>query len=129
MPPARRIDFHFHFIPQFYRDAVYEAGGGPAIGRYPDWSPQSPLDVMDANAIEVALVSVAQPGVQFGDPRTGCALARRCNEYAAELKARWPQLGDLQVVTTPAIPRNQMGKIDRLKLREQGIAMMAGAAR
>jgi len=91
MPPPRRIDFHFHFIPQFYRDAVYEAGGGPAIGRYPDWSPQSALDVMDANAIEVALVSVAQPGVQFGDPRKGCALARRCNEYAAELKARWPQ--------------------------------------
>ena len=35
------IDVHFHLIPQFYRDAVYEAGRGPAIGRYPDWSPQN----------------------------------------------------------------------------------------
>ena len=50
-------------------------------------------------------------------------------ELVGKLKARWPQLGELQVVTTAAIPRNQMGKIDRLKLREQGIAMVAGAAR
>ena len=36
---AGMIDVHFHLIPQFYRDAVYEAGSGPAIGRYPDWTP------------------------------------------------------------------------------------------
>ena len=34
---ARRIDVHFHLIPQFYADMVYAAGSGPAIGRYPDW--------------------------------------------------------------------------------------------
>ncbi len=34
-----RIDVHFHMIPQFYADMVYAAGSGPAIGRYPDWSP------------------------------------------------------------------------------------------
>jgi len=31
--------FHFHLIPKFYQDAAYEAGTGPVIGRYPDWSP------------------------------------------------------------------------------------------
>jgi acyl-coenzyme A synthetase/AMP-(fatty) acid ligase len=50
-------------------------------------------------------------------------------ELVGTLKARWPELGELQVVATAAIPRNQMGKIDRPKLREQGIAMVAGAAR
>ena len=50
----------------------------------------------------------------------------RPGELVGKLKARWPQLGELQVVATTAIPRNQMGKIDRLKLREQGIAMAAG---
>ena len=30
---AGMIDVHFHLIPQFYRDAVYEAGTGPEIGR------------------------------------------------------------------------------------------------
>lgn len=95
----RRIDFHFHLVPPFYRDAVYEAGGAPAIGRYPEWSPEMALDVMDANGIEVALLSLAQPGVQFGDPAQASALARRCNAYAAELRARWPRrFGALAVV-------------------------------
>jgi predicted TIM-barrel fold metal-dependent hydrolase len=91
MTSARRIDFHFHLIPKFYQDAAYEAGTGPVIGRYPDWSPERALELMDAHAIEVALTSLAQPGVQFGDPDRACALARRCNEYAAELNARWPK--------------------------------------
>ena len=40
---------------------------------------------MDAAGIDVALTSLAQPGVQFGDPAKAPALARRCNEYASEL--------------------------------------------
>jgi predicted TIM-barrel fold metal-dependent hydrolase len=91
MPSPRRIDVHFHLIPQFYKHAVYEAGGGPAIGRYPEWSPERALELMDASGIEVALTSLAQPGVQFGDRQKSCALARRCNDYAAELNARWPR--------------------------------------
>jgi predicted TIM-barrel fold metal-dependent hydrolase len=87
----RRIDIHFHLIPKFYQDAAYEAGAGPAIGRYPDWSPELALELMDRSGIEVALMSLAQPGVGFGDPGKASALARRCNEYSAELNARWPR--------------------------------------
>jgi predicted TIM-barrel fold metal-dependent hydrolase len=78
---------------------AYEAGAGPAIGRYPPWSPELALDVMDENGIEVALTSLAQPGVQFGDANAAPALARRCNEFAAELSACWPRrFGALAVV-------------------------------
>jgi predicted TIM-barrel fold metal-dependent hydrolase len=91
MGSARRIDFHLHLIPQFYKDAAYGSGAGPAIGRYPDWSPEQALELMDAHGIEVALTSLAQPGVQFGNPDGAHALARRCNDYAAELNARWPR--------------------------------------
>jgi 6-methylsalicylate decarboxylase len=99
MAAARRIDLHFHLIPQFYKDAGYEAGTGPAIGRYPDWSPERALELMDASDIDVALTSLAQPGVQFGDPERAHALARRCNDYAAELRSRWPKrFGGLAVV-------------------------------
>jgi predicted TIM-barrel fold metal-dependent hydrolase len=99
MTLPRRIDIHLHLIPQFYQDAAYEAGAGPAIGRYPDWSPELALDLMDRSGIEVALMSLAQPGVQFGDPKKAAALARRCNDYSAELNARWPQrFGSLAVV-------------------------------
>jgi predicted TIM-barrel fold metal-dependent hydrolase len=90
MASPRRIDVHFHYIPPFYREAVYAAGRGPAIGRYPEWTPQLALDLMDAHGIEVALTSLAQPGVGFGTAADGEALARRCNEHAAELIARWP---------------------------------------
>jgi hypothetical protein len=67
MPSPRRIDVHFHLIPPFYREAVYAAGRGPAIGKYPDWTPQLALELMDACGIEVALTSLAQPGVGFGE--------------------------------------------------------------
>ncbi|HEX9463751.1 MAG TPA: amidohydrolase family protein [Alphaproteobacteria bacterium] len=91
MPSARRIDVHLHVIPPFYKDAVYEAGTGPAVGRYPDWTPELALELMDANDIDYAITSVAQPGVQFTDVPKARALARRCNEYAAELMAKWPK--------------------------------------
>jgi 6-methylsalicylate decarboxylase len=91
MPSPRRIDVHFHHIPPFYSEAVYEAGRGPAIGKYPDWTPELALELMDRHGIEVALTSLAQPGVGFGTAASAQALARRCNEYAADLVARWPR--------------------------------------
>jgi 6-methylsalicylate decarboxylase len=90
VPSPRRIDVHFHLIPPFYRDAVYAAARGPAIGRYPEWTPQLALEVMDRFGIAVAFTSLAQPGVGFDAPASAQALARRCNDYAAELRARWP---------------------------------------
>jgi 6-methylsalicylate decarboxylase len=87
---AGMIDVHFHLIPQFYREAVYEAGTGPAIGRYPAWSPQLALDLMDKHAIALAITSLAQPGVGFLPGEKAASLARRCNDYAAELIGQYP---------------------------------------
>ena len=90
MARTRRIDVHFHIIPQFYQDAVRAAGLGPARrAGYPAYSPELALEVMDANDIEIAITSVAQPGVQFAAPREAGTLARKLNEYAADLIARW----------------------------------------
>ena len=130
MTSARRIDFHFHLIPKFYQDAAYESGTGPVIGRYPEWSPERALDLMDAHGIEVALTSLAQPGVQFGDPTRARALARRCNDYAAELNARWPKrFGAFAVVPLWEI-RDAIEEIgyalDVLKL--QGVCLFASYA-
>jgi predicted TIM-barrel fold metal-dependent hydrolase len=82
---------------------------------------------MDAHSIEVALTSLAQPGVQFGDPNHARALARRCNDYAAELNARWPRrFGAFAVVPMWDI-RGAMDEIgyalDVLKL--QGVCLFA----
>jgi predicted TIM-barrel fold metal-dependent hydrolase len=86
-------------IPDFYRAEVYEAGSGPAIGRYPDWSPEAVLESMDEGGVEVAILSLAQPGVQFCDASRAAALARRCNDYAADIERRWPsRFGGFAVV-------------------------------
>ena len=42
---------------------------------------------MDRSGIELAITSLAQPGVQFADRDAARTLARRCNDYAAELSA------------------------------------------
>ena len=91
MAAARRIDVHLHIIPPFYQDVVREAGLGPARrAGYPPYSPELALEVMDANEIEIGLTSVAQPGVHFAEPAQAKTLARRLNEHASELMARWP---------------------------------------
>jgi 6-methylsalicylate decarboxylase len=88
---AGMIDVHFHLIPQFYRDAVYEAGTGPAIARYPDWTPALALELMDKHGIALAMLSLAQPGVGFLPADKAARFARRCNDYAAELIAQHPK--------------------------------------
>jgi predicted TIM-barrel fold metal-dependent hydrolase len=127
MPSARRIDFHFHLIPPFYQDAVYAAGAGPAIGRYPEWSPERALDLMDANGIEVAITSLAQPGVQFGDATKAPALARRCNEYAATLNARFPRRFGAFAVVPMEDTRAAIDEIDYTLdvLQLQGVCLFA----
>lgn len=127
MSLPRRIDFHVHLIPQFYQDAAYEAGAGPAIGRYPDWSPELALDLMDKSGIEVALLSLAQPGVQFGDPRKALALAQRCNDYSAELNARWPRRFGAFAVVPMWDVGEAVGEIDRAlgALKHQGVCLFA----
>ena len=127
MPSPRRIDFHFHLIPPFYRDAVYAAGAGPALGRYPQWSPERALELMDARGIEVALTSLAQPGVQFADPAKAGALARRCNEFASELGARWPKRFGAFAAVPMADIREAVAEIGYAldQLKHQGVCLFA----
>jgi predicted TIM-barrel fold metal-dependent hydrolase len=123
----RRIDLHVHLIPQFYQDAAYAAGAGPAIGRYPEWSPERALELMDATGIEVALTSLAQPGVQFGEPSRAAALARRCNEFASEMAARWPKrFGAFATVPMWTVDE-AVAEIDYAmgELKHQGVCLFA----
>ena len=127
MPSACRIDVHFHVIPQFYRDAVYAAGSGPAIGRYPEWTPELALELMDRSEIELAITSLAQPGVQFVAAAEARVLARRCNDYAAELGARWPRRFGAFAVVPMHDPGDAVAEIDHVydSLRFAGVCLFA----
>lgn len=91
MPSLRRIDSHLHIVPPFYEAAALAAGAVPTRGKFPKWSPRLGLELMDANDIEVGITSVSFPGVHFLPPGKARRLARRCNEYSAELNERWPR--------------------------------------
>ncbi|MBX6319566.1 amidohydrolase family protein [Pigmentiphaga sp.] len=89
---ASRIDVHAHSLPPCFKEAVVAAGRGPTItSGFPSWSPEQALELMDRHDIQTSILSVSQPGVHFGDDAQARELARACNEFHAEVVARWPR--------------------------------------
>jgi predicted TIM-barrel fold metal-dependent hydrolase len=80
-----RVDTHHHVVPPFYRDWLAEKGVAAGGLPIPDWSPEASLELMDRHEIETAVVSVSTPGVEPGEGDEARAVARRLNEYAADL--------------------------------------------
>jgi len=79
------IDTHHHILPDFFwretNDSHVPVGGLAPL----HWSKEAMISFMDDAEIDVAVVSVSTPGVHLGDSEKARALARRCNEFAAEL--------------------------------------------
>jgi predicted TIM-barrel fold metal-dependent hydrolase len=81
----RRIDVHHHFIPPFHVEAMM-APGRRVGAAPPKWSPALSLEEMDKSGIATAILSIAQPGVWYGNNvEEARTLSRRLNEYAAGL--------------------------------------------
>jgi 6-methylsalicylate decarboxylase len=84
------IDVHHHILPDFFWQATNERHG-PVGGIAPaHWAPESAISFMDEARIDVAVTSISTPGVHLGDDAAARALARRCNEFSAELIQRHP---------------------------------------
>jgi len=99
-----RIDVHHHAFPPEYLTVVERLGftGGGGV-TFPEWSPAKSIEMMDRYGIRAALLSIASPGVFFGDAQQAKELLRRCNEYIAELvHARPDRFGALASVPLPA---------------------------
>jgi predicted TIM-barrel fold metal-dependent hydrolase len=78
------IDTHHHILPDFFWHAT-ENANAPVGGLAPlHWTKEASISFMDDAGIDVAVVSLSSPGVHTG------ALARRCNEFSAELIHRRP---------------------------------------
>jgi len=52
------------------------------------WSKEASVSFMDDAGIDVAIVSLSRPGVHTGDSAKARTLARRCNEFSAELDCK-----------------------------------------
>jgi 6-methylsalicylate decarboxylase len=84
------VDVHHHILPEFFYRATNDAHN-PVGGIAPQaWSTETALSFMDDAGIDVAITSISTPGVHMGDNAAARALARRCNEFAAELMRSKP---------------------------------------
>jgi aminocarboxymuconate-semialdehyde decarboxylase len=98
------VDLHNHVIPDFYWEASNE--GGKAAGGItpPPWSLEGMVAYMDEARIDLAVPSISTPGVHLGDDDAAAVLARRCNEYLADLDRLHPgRFGGWAALPVPAI--------------------------
>jgi aminocarboxymuconate-semialdehyde decarboxylase len=85
------IDTHHHMLPDFFFEATNEKDH-PAGGLKPQaWTPETSLAFMDEAGIDIAILSISTPGIQLPDRLADRALARKCNELAASLIAKYPK--------------------------------------
>jgi aminocarboxymuconate-semialdehyde decarboxylase len=87
---SRTIDLHHHVIPDFYWEASSEDGNAAGGINPPRWSLDGAIAYLDEAGIDVAVPSISTPGVHFGDDAAARVLARRVNEYLAEIKRDRP---------------------------------------
>ncbi len=79
------IDTHHHLLPDFFWRETDNAQA-PVGGIAPlTWSKEASLSFMDDAGIDVAVMSLSTPGVHTGDSKKARSLARRCNDFGAEL--------------------------------------------
>lgn len=86
------IDVHSHILPPHYveRVGVAPVAVQGSSGRVPPWSVEAALAGMDEAGIRTAITSISAPGFAPLAPAEQVALARWCNDFAAELGARHP---------------------------------------
>jgi len=80
---AGRIDLHHHFVPPAYIAEVNPKSPLQAPVRF--WTPEKTLADMEEAGTATAVLSIATPGLWFGEKLAARKLARTCNEYAARM--------------------------------------------
>ncbi len=115
MSKPQTIDVHAHFLPPVYQAALQDAGvksldGGMPI---PEWSAERALAIMDEVGIAGAVLSVSSPHVSFVDATRAARLCRSINDYAAEVRHRYPdRFGAYAILPLPDVAAS-IAELDR----------------
>ena len=97
-----RLDTHVHLVPDGYRTVVEKRSLSPLP--LPPWSREMSEEFMDRYEIDAAVISLAPPGVWFGDSGLAAELARIVNAATAELVRAAPQrFAGLAVLPLPDV--------------------------
>ncbi|MCY1355031.1 Amidohydrolase [compost metagenome] len=122
---------HHHLLPPFYAEALRRQGLERIAGvPLPAWTPEDSLALLDAQGMQAAILSLSSPGVWFGEARAAAELARRCNEYAAELAQRHPgRFGSFAALPLPATEQACAEAVHALdSLQADGVVLLASNA-
>jgi predicted TIM-barrel fold metal-dependent hydrolase len=127
MSSAHRIDVHQHVVPTFWAEELPTHGGDPSGTVIPQWSPQRAIDMMDSQEIATGILSLTAPGVARWYKMERRKMARRVNEYTADLVAKWPdRFGNFATLPLPDVE----GAVRELEyaldtLRADGVILLA----
>ncbi|TGJ99533.1 amidohydrolase [Leptospira semungkisensis] len=124
----RTIDVHHHFIPSFYTEALHDQGIKVVAGApLPSWDPKRSINAMNVNGVRTAITSISSPGVYFGNREAAVSLARRCNEYAREIKELYPgRFGSFAILPMPLPKESTQEAIYALDtLKAEGVVLLA----
>src|SRR5262245_29001637 len=128
-PAAKtRIDVHHHFIPQFHVDAM-SAPGRRAGPPPPKWSPATSLEDMDKSGIATSILSIAQPGIWYGNNvEESRRLGRQLNEYGAKVASDHRGRFGLFAVIAPPDAEGSLKDIEYALARSEPTAPACCAA-
>jgi 6-methylsalicylate decarboxylase len=127
MSTAHRIDVHQHVVPRFWAKELPTHGGDPSGTVIPQWSPQSAIDMMDSQEVATGILSLTAPGVTRWYKIERREMARRVNEYTADLVAKRPgRFGNFATLPLPDVD----GAVRELEyaldtLRADGVILLA----
>jgi len=98
------IDTHHHMLPDFFWQDTGNAHAPVGGFAPPQWSKETSIAFMDDAGIDVAILSISTPGVHVGDDERARTLARRCNEFAAQLvQSRPDRFGSFAALPLPDV--------------------------
>jgi len=129
------IDLHHHFLPAFlpgmrdYVMAAWRVAGRqqdlPSI--LSDWSPQNSLAEMNKNGVATSILSFPNPAISADKAQSARTLARRINDYGAQLVREHP--GRFGLFASLPLPDTE-GSLNEISyafdvLKADGIGLMS----
>jgi aminocarboxymuconate-semialdehyde decarboxylase len=130
MSSTHRIDVHQHVVPALYAEELASHGGDPSGSATPSWSPESAIAFMDSQQITTGILSVTTPSVVGWAPAARRQMARRINEYTADLVTQRPdRFGNFATLPLPDID-GALAEADYAlgTLHADGVVLMASYA-
>jgi 6-methylsalicylate decarboxylase len=104
MNTAARIDVHQHVVPPIWAETLAAHGGDPTGSAMPRWSPELAIEFMDSQQIATGILSLTLPSVVGWAEPGRRQMARRVNEYTAELVGTYPRrFGNFATLPLPDV--------------------------